>query len=75
MLIDVHKNIFSELSKKEDTYKDDIQQMLLEDCKIMLKANQNEEKIVFKVDVSDIPEDVKKKKIKEFKKEMEIINE
>ena len=39
MSIDVHKNIFSELSKKEDTYKDDIQQMLLEDCKIMLKAN------------------------------------
>ena len=75
MSIDVHKNIFSELSKKEDTYKDYIQQMLLEDCKIMLKANQNEEKIVFKVDVSDIPEDVKKKKIKEFKKEMEIINE
>lgn len=75
MSIDVHKNIFSELSEKEDTYKDDIQQMLLEDCKIMLKAKQNEEKIVFKVDVSDIPEDVKKKKIEEFKKEMEIINE
>ena len=75
MLIDVHKNIFSELSEKEDTYKDDIQQMLLEDCKIMLKAKQNEEKTVFKVDVSDIPEDVKKRKLKEFKKEMEIINE
>ena len=75
MSIDVHKNIFSELSEKEYIYKYDIQQMWLEDCKIMLKAKQNEEKIVFKVDVSDIPEDVKKKKIKEFKKEMEIINE
>ena len=66
---------FDKLIKLKGITEKDEKQMLLEDCKTMLKEKQDEEKQIFKVDVSNISEDVKNKKIKEFKKEMEKINE
>lgn len=71
----IDEESYNKLIKLKSISKDDMQQMLLEDCKVMLKAKQDEEKQIFKVDVSDISEDVKNKKLKELKKEMEIINE
>lgn len=71
----IDEDSYNKIIKLKCISKDDMQQMLLEDCKIMLKEKQNEEKQNFKVDVSDISKDVKNKIIKEFKKEMEMINE
>jgi len=71
----IDEESYNKIIKLKSISKDDMQQMLLEDCKTLYKEKQNEEKQIFKVDVSDIPEDVKNKKLKEFKKEMEIINE
>ena len=71
----IDEESYNRIIKLKSISNDDIQQILLEDCKTLYKEKQNEEKQIFKVDVSDISEDVKNEKLKEFKKEMEIINE
>lgn len=58
----INEDSYNKIIKLKSISKDDMQQILLEDCKTMLKAKQDEKKQIFKVDVSDIPEDVKKRK-------------
>lgn len=80
----IDEESFEKIIKLKSMTEKDIQQMLLEDCKTMMKEKQNEEKVIYKIPVGDIPEDVKRDKLEKLKKEMkeirnnsnwEIINE
>lgn len=64
---------FEKIIKLKSMTEKDIQQMLLEDSKTMLKEKQNEEKVIYKIPVGDIPEDVKRDKLEKLKKEMKEI--
>lgn len=75
---------FDRLIKLKSITEKDEKQMLIEDCKTMFKEKQDEEKVIYKIPVGDIPEDVKKEKLDKLRKELkekqnneewEIINE
>lgn len=69
----IDEESYNRIIKLKSISKDDIQQMLLEDCKTMMKEKQNEEKVIYKIPVGDIPEDVKRDKLEKLKKEMKEI--
>ena len=69
----IDEESFEKIIKLKSMTEKDIQQMLLEDCKTMMKEKQNEEKVIYKIPVGDIPEDVKRDKLEKLKKEMKEI--
>ena len=69
----IDEESFEKIIKLKSMTEKDIQQMLLEDCKTMMKEKQNEEKVIYKIPVGDISEDVKRDKLEKLKKEMKEI--